>query len=387
MRKLEGSEALGLLYLANFIISFHLFLVVYINSSFLNSFIEEQFIGTVWIIGSIIGIGALIFIVQALRLFGNYRILVAISTIEIFIFLGLATIKSPAILVALFIAYIAFHPLILYNLDIFLESYTKKEGTTGSVRGTFLTISNTALIIAPLLAGIILTDGDYWKIYLISMTLLIPFMFIISKFRSFKDPVYHNLKIIENMRTIWANADLHGIFMSYFLLRFFFAWMVIYMPLYLYGHIGFSWTEIGFMFAIMLLPFALLEYPAGRIADKWLGEKELLSAGFVIMAFFTVLIPFITTASFITWTVILFMMRVGASLVEIMSESYFFKHVDGGDNNIIGLFRIVRPVSYIIGPIVASVTLLFFDLGYIFLILGIIVLYGLRYSLMLRDTK
>ena len=175
--------------------------------------------------------------------------------------------------------------------------------------------------------------------------------------------------------------------MAQFILRFFFAWMVIYMPIYLHVHIGFSWSEIGIMFAIMLLPFALLELPAGKIADRWLGEKEILSAGFLIAALFTILVSFITSNNFFIWTATLFMMRVGASLIEIMTESYFFKHVQGDDNNIISFFRITRPAAYIIGPIVASIALIFLDLRFIFIILGLILFSGLYYSFRIEDTK
>ena len=38
-----------------------------------------------------------------------------------------------------------------------------------------------------------------------------------------------------------------------------------------------------------------------------------------------------------------------------MTESYFFKHVDGNDADTISLFRMIRPLGYVIGPILATV--------------------------------
>lgn len=141
------------------------------------------------------------------------------------------------------------------------------------------------------------------------------------------------------------------------------------------------------MFAVMLLPFALLELPAGKIADRLLGEKELLAAGFIITAFFTALMSLTVAADIVFWTFILFMTRVGASLIEIMTESYFFKHVGGGDNTLIGFFRIMRPAAYIAGPLVGTIALVFVDFRFIFLILSAIVLLGLYYTSMIRDTR
>ena len=138
---------------------------------------------------------------------------------------------------------------------------------------------------------------------------------------------------------------------------------------------------------IFLLPFALLEYPVGKIADTVLGEKEFLIAGFLITGLFTLLIPFIGTTSFIFWAALLFFMRVGASLIEITTESYFFKHVDGSDNQSISLFRITRPAAYIFGPIVGTLSLYFLDFRYIWFVLGFIVLFGVYYGLSIRDTR
>jgi len=387
LRKAGRGEVFGLLYLSSFLLAFHLFFVVYINSSFLATFVAEKFVGSVWIIASLVGVGALLWVSRALRRFGNYNVLIFFTVLEFFIFLGLAFFTDALIIIPLFIAYLAIYPIILFNLDIFLESFTENEGSTGSIRGTVLTIVNTALFIAPFFAGLILTNSDYWKVYLISALFLIPFLFLIVRFRDFKDPPYHDLKVWETLSCVRKNSNVYNIFMAQFILRFFFAWMVIYMPVYLHAHIGFSWTELGIMFAIMLLPFALLEMPAGKIADKWLGEKELLGAGFIITAIFIGIVPFITSMSFFLWATILFLSRVGASLIEIMTESYFFKHVDGSDNNTIGLFRILRPAAYIIGPAVASFALFFVDLRFIFLILALILLLGLRYTIPLKDTR
>ena len=159
------------------------------------------------------------------------------------------------------------------------------------------------------------------------------------------------------------------------------------MPIYLIGHIGFSWAEFGIMTFIVLIPFALFELPAGKIADRLLGEKELLALGFFIAALFTGFLSFIDTNNFIFWASVLFTIRVGASLIEIMTESYFFKHVNSSDNNTISFFRMMRPAAYIAGPIIATIALVFLSFQHIWLVLGFILLYGLRYAFAIQDTR
>jgi len=379
---------LAALYAANLLLAFHIFTAVYINSSFLASYVGEELVGLVYIAGSLVSMLSFILIPKMLRLLGNYRLVLLCTLAEMGIFglLSLTGSALPAIL--LFIGYLTVFPLLLFSLDIFLEAYTKQESETGGTRGTFLTISNTALIIAPLVAGLLLGGGDYYKVFLLSFLFLIPFFFIILfRFRHFQDPTYKRIDILPTLACIRAEKNIAYIFAAHFLMRFFFSWMVIYMPIYLHQHVGFAWSEIGLMFTIMLLPFALVELPAGKIADGILGEKELLAGGFVIMALATLAIPFVTTAHFLLFAGLLFLTRVGASLVEIMTESYFFKQVNGDDANTISCFRMIRPLAYIVGPLVASMALLFIDLRFLFLLLGLIILSGLWVSFSLKDTK
>ncbi|MFQ5662019.1 MAG: hypothetical protein ACE5F2_02085, partial [Candidatus Paceibacteria bacterium] len=80
-------------------------MLVYINSSFLNQFISEELVGSLYIIGSLITISALTILPYVLRRFGNYLTLVVFTLIEILILLGMAFIKEPAIVIPLFVAH------------------------------------------------------------------------------------------------------------------------------------------------------------------------------------------------------------------------------------------------------------------------------------------
>ena len=386
LQRLGWMKNLNVIYVANFILSFHLFLVIYANSSFLAQFVEERFVGTLFIIGSVLTVAAFLILSGALRKIGNFALLLIFSVLQFFFFLIFAFSDNAQIILPTFIAYIVTYPLILYTIDIFIESYTKDEGSTGVIRGTLLTTTNVALILAPLVAGFVLNQGSFGTLYLLSGLFIIPFVLLMLRFRRFKDPVYKKLEIKNTFLCIMGDKDLFGIFMSQFLMRFFFSWMVIYMPIYLTQHLGFSWAEFGIMTFIFLLPFAILEYPVGKIADTRLGEKEFLISGFLITSLFVLFIPLVNTTSFAFWASLLFFVRVGASLIEITTESYFFKHVDGSDSGTISFFRMTRPVAYILGPLVGTITLYFLDFQYIWFVLGIIFLSGIWFASKIRDT-
>lgn len=373
----------SVLYVASFVLSFHLFFVSYMNSSFLATFTNETYVGLVYICASAISMVSLLYVSRVIQKIGNYRLLSILTLLEFFTFLGLAFAGSAYLIIPIFILYNVVFPLILYTFDIFFENLTIEENTTGSVRGTLLTIVNAALVFAPLTAGFILHGSNFHALYLISSFFLVPFYLLMRTYRDFEDPHYHRLRIRDTVACVNSRKNLRNVFIAQFLLRFFFSWMVIYMPIYLNTVIGFSWTEIGTLMALILIPYIFLEYPAGHFADKYFGERKILVFGFITAALFTGAAAFLGAKSFLLWVFVLLFSRVGASLIEIMTESYFFKRVNGSDNNTISFFRITRPVAFVFGPMIGTVVLSVMNFQYMWLVLGILLLFGVFVSLRL----
>ncbi len=389
MDKLEKRQSsIFVIYLLGFLFTLHATLPVYINSTFLSHFTSERFVGILYVISSILTIIAFITIPKILRRFGNYPTVITLLTIELISMLGLGFAQNDTLISLFFITSFMATALIGFNIDIFLEHFSS-DSQTGKIRGTLLSTSNIAWIISPLIASFILTDGDYWKIFLAATVILFPIFFLTHhNLKNFKDSEYRIIPFKKTVREIITDKNIRGVFTVSFLLQFFYSWMIIYTPLYLYAHIGFSWQEIGVMFSIMLVPFVLTEAPLGKLADTRWGEKEVMSVGFIVIALATGMIAFIQAKSILLWTAILFVSRVGASMVEIMSETYFFKKIDSGKANIIGLFRTMRPWAYVISPLLATILFgLGLDIKYIFIVLAIIMFSGLHWSLELEDTK
>ncbi len=375
------------LFITNFLFAFSIALPAFISSNFLKEFAPEKFVGIIYTVGSIFTIIAFAKISKILRRFTNYKVTISLILSQIILLLVLAISNNSFIIITTFILYLVTASLLVFNLDVFLESFSL-DCSTGNTRGKFFTAGNIAWIIAPATAGILLVNGEYWKIFLSAsiFTALIAYM-IIKNFKKFEDPQYEDVKLINTLKQIIKRKNVFKIFASNFLLYFFYSWMVIYVPMYLHGSLHFSMKELGIMFTIMLVPFSLIELPAGIIADTKLGEKELLTLGFIIMSISTISMSFILSSSFLIWASILFITRIGASLVEIMTETYFFKKIDGSDIHLLSAYRSNRSFAYVVAPIVASVFLIFFDSRYLFILLGIILLLGLRFSLTLEDTK
>jgi predicted MFS family arabinose efflux permease len=135
------------------------------------------------------------------------------------------------------------------------------------------------------------------------------------------------------------------------------------------------------------LAYVLLEYPIGVIADKYIGEKEMMGFGFLMIAISTSWIAFVTESSVLVWAVIMFTTRVGASFVEVTTESYFFKQTKSSDAQIISFFRIARPLSYVIGALIASLTLLYLPFNLLFIVLSFLMIPAMFFTLGIEDSK
>lgn len=381
------SSGAFVIYILGFLFALHATLPIYINSSFLSGITNEQFVGIIYSIGSVVTVLCFLIIPSILRKFGGYKTVVMFILLELLSLVALAFIKSPLFLIIFFVTSLVSIAIIGFIIDLFLENVSS-DNKTGKIRGVFLTSVNIAWIISPLITSFILTNGDYWKIYVAAAIILIPVLFLAKhNLSNFKDKPYDKTTFLKTAREIWGNKDIRNIFAVSFLMQLFFAWMVIYTPIYLHNYIGFSWDQIGILFSVMLLPYVLTELPLGKIADDKLGEKEILTVGFIIMAISTGLISFISNDNFYLWMAILFITRIGASMVEIMNETYFFKKIDSSQMAIISIFRTTKPLAYVIGPIIATILFMFIDFKYLFIILGFMMFYGLRFSLALKDTK
>jgi len=91
------------IYLLGFLFAAHLALPAYITSTFLSQYAPEKFVGILYTAGSILTMFVLAVMPFILRRFGNYRIMLVLSIVDIFLLLGLAIFKTIILLAPIFI--------------------------------------------------------------------------------------------------------------------------------------------------------------------------------------------------------------------------------------------------------------------------------------------
>jgi MFS family permease len=388
-----------------FFFSAQVSLTIYIDSSYLKHVIEqtpslmsmkiwdepENAVGGIYAIGSLITLLALLYAPRVMKRAGNYRWTLTVLILHVLILIGLALFNTGLLIIPLFVVEAAIISVLYFNLDIFLERYSK-DSETGTIRGLFLMIGSIAWCLPPLLAGNIIDNSGFSLVYLSGAALMIPAIFILIRyFSDFQDLAYDDTSLFFSRELAKKYPDVGRILASNYLMHFFYSWMIIYTPLYLHNHLGFSYSEIGLLLSVVLTAFIIFPYPAGWIADKLLGEKELLVFGFLSMAVTTAMIPTLgsSEASFFLWAVVLFLGRMGASTVETMNETYFFKQIDGHNAGLMGYFRRSRPLAFLSAPLLASLLLGFeiVPIQGLFYVLAAIMCVAIYFPLRLKDTK
>lgn len=373
--------------IVGFFSALHLSLPTYFNSSFLGTFADEKTVGLIYLIISLVTIVGFLLLDIVLQRLGNLRTSLLLILMQMGIFYGIITLESPTAIIILFILGLSVISFIGFTIDVFLQKNTDMEHT-GGIRGFFMTAINMAWILGPLVGGMLVLEYGYKGVYVGAFAILFPLLYLVYKnFNNFRDYPYLKFSPIATLRKVMRNKNISKIFLINIVLQTFYAWMIIYTPIYLHQNLGFEWSEISIIFTIMLIPFVLIEWPLGKLADKRWGEKEMLALGFIVMSVSTVALIFFPIKSMIIWSAMLFLTRIGAATAEVMIETYFFKKVDGRDPEILSMFRVTRPISFFIAPAITTVGLIYTTDQYLFAILGGICLLTLYPILTIKDTN
>lgn len=373
-----------IIYTASFFFALQIAIASYINSTFISGIISESIVGIAFTVSALFTLVGLSSIPKIISRFGNKHTLLALLVLNFIALLGITSHGNPTIQLIGFLGYLITNNLIVFSFDIFVQHFSDNL-KIGSMRGFYLTIINIAWVLSPILSGFLISRGGFQMLYGVAMMFVfIVFYIILAKVKNYHDAPYVRAPFMHTLKLLWSKHELRSITVLNFVLQFFYAWMIIYTPLYLHEHIGFSWENIGVIFTIMLLPFILFELPLGKRSDTH-GEKNLLIFGLMIMGIATLFLPTLPK-NLIIWAMFLFLTRVGAAISEVMIEVHFFKKVTDKDSNFISVFRDMSPLAFVIAPIFGTLIIGILPFKMLYIILGVFVLTGIFYAYKLKDA-
>jgi MFS family permease len=374
--------------LLSFLLAFTESAFIYVLSSYFASTIKNDNVSIFYLVAYTLSLIGLFLLRPAIKTIGKIRLLSIFFVCLIILSSFLAKIPVSWFGAVILIGVIVFINLVWVSFDIILEGYSADE-VSGEVRGMHLALISVGSICGPLVSTQTLSHFGFNGIFSISVIGFSLILMLILLFLQRDDlPVQGaTLKPIATLRKIWReHRDLARIFHVSFGLEFFYATMTIYTPIYLLS-LGLTWEQIGIIFTIMIIPFVILEYPLGILADKKMGEKELLIGSIIIATILTFSFAFISLPSVFLWASLLFISRIGISGIEVLRDSYFYKQVDGNDLDIIAFFRMARPLSNIVSAVIVVPLLFVFPIEATFILVAGVVGSSLFSILFLKDTR
>ncbi|MFA6160352.1 MAG: MFS transporter [Parcubacteria group bacterium] len=369
-----------------FLMGFAQAMLIYVMSTYFKLSIGTENVGIFYAVSYIIFLIILLNLHKFVRTLGKSNVFYFSLLAKLFVIFGLILVEPSKIGILLMILYIILGHIEWVALDFIIEEVST-DRMSGRIRGMHLTILNAGFLFGPFVSTYFLDKINFHGVFIFALIFnIFVFIFALLGFRKVNKRFEQKLRVLDILKKVLARKNIMRIYYISFVLEFFYALMVIYTPIYL-RDLGFSWGEIGKIFTVMLIPFVIFQYPAGLLADKKMGEKELLIFSILIMGISTMLIYFMGTGNVVRWALILFITRIGASLIEILRDSYFYKRIDCRDVDVIDFFRTSLPMAYIFATIFSSFVFLFLPIEFVFILTGLIVLSALYPAFRLTDNR
>ncbi len=380
-----------------FLLSLQLGLTTFTDSIYLSSALSkytanpDRSVGYIYALGAAFSLLVFIFAPKLLRKFGNTKIT---TILGILIPVSLVLIGlNPNILILLvsFLIMSLGASIVFTTDDIYISSYAS-ENDTGFIRGIYFAIISLGFMFAPAIGGYIVTIHGLSYAYFAGAICTIPLSFLTwFTFKNYKDEKYEDVPILPTHKLKAASADLMPIFWSHFALQAFYAIMTIYVPIYFIESLGISYDKFGYILTIALATFVILPAPLGYLADKYFGEKEMITIGIFLMGLSLISIPILAKhpQSILVWGIVLLISRIGATMTESMSDVFFFKKIEHRHPSFVSFYRRTRPLAFLIIPTVSALLLStrLIDISELLLISGILIMGAVVFPLKLIDTK
>ncbi|MFZ3031971.1 MAG: MFS transporter [Candidatus Moraniibacteriota bacterium] len=380
-----NAKKIRLVSFVSFLLGFLDAFFIYVLSTYFSVISHSENVGIFYLMAFSGVFFCLFFLQRLIRHIGRAQALYLSLGISVVAAAVLATSTSALLSIGAALTLIVATNITWVAIDILLESFSR-DSVSGSIRGLYLTIMNAGLLSAPFLSLKTLDFFRYEGIFLVLVIgYTVVFVIALLGFRTDNKVFQEKLRFGATWKKMRRERNLLRIYHVSFAMEFFYALMIIYTPIYLRS-LHFSWSEIGILFTVMLIPFVLLQYPIGILADKYFGEKEMLIGSIVIALAATAVLPFLGAESIVAWGVALFLTRVGIAGVEILRDSYFYKQIDGNDMDVIAFFRTARSVANIVAAFLSAAVLLLFPLWSVFFVVSFVLILSLVEACFLRDT-
>ncbi len=339
-------------------------------------------VGFITTFGSIVALLSLFFLVPLLEKKGEaslFKIFMLINSILLVFFYFIN--QFIFFLIPYIILIIVSNGWIL-SFHITLRNFSSKS-KVGTVYGEYLTFNNLGWIIAPLLVSSIIVFFGFKEVFLIAAFLYflsaVVFVFIPKQKNSSVRKI--DVNIFKNLKDFFQHKGYAKGFIISFFYRFWLTLIWVYVPLFILD-LGGTIELIVVTLGLFFVPYVLIEYFVGKIADKK-GLKLFFISGFFIFALFSALIFVFYDLKLLPWLVIL--SGFGGAMIEPLLGPYFFKVSEKKESDhFYPIYFSAQELGRLFSRISIALLLLFLPIQFSFLFSAFILLIATVFSFSLE---
>ncbi len=262
-------------------------------------------------------------------------------------------------------------------------SESNDRGKNMGIFGVFLAL---AMGLGPMIGGIIASIDvfmPYWVAAFLSLLVLPLTLFGLD------DPVFikKRVSLKQSIMSAKEYPKLVVPCLFNFIDRLHMGFILTALPLFLFQVLGLSESLRGMALGLFAIPFIILQYPMGKISDKY-GRYKQLVIGSAIYGIILSILGFAGSFGFIYLVIILILLGVFSGITSPASMALVGDSVEQDESAMaMGFFNFVGNMGIVIGPIVLGLLLIYSNFAIAFLVAGLIELISLAIIIVIIKVK
>lgn len=299
--------------------------------------------------------------------------------------LSFAASSHIAILISSLILYTFMFSLLQLGISQYIDHLSTKRNLATHF-GENGTLVNLGWILGPALGGLLASTYSYRAVFVLS-ALVVFVSLILFIFFEPKDSHPKKKNRVErahiHARAFFKNPFFRKVYLLGLGINIVYGALILG-PLF-FQELGASVQQIGLYFALMAIPWIVLEFPIGALADKKKNEPTLFLLSYLII---TIAIFGFGQSNLPTLAaVFLIGIAIGTSLLETTIFSYYYRYVPESEEKMTGVFLTHPNVGIFIGTLLPSILLSFMSLGTFFSLLALILLLFVGIAMRFKKEK
>lgn len=316
---------------------------------------------------------------KVIMLLGSVFLMLAASLLSLVPFFGVFIFAHTI--------YLLSRAFIFYILELLVKKYAP-EGKIHSIQGRMSSVVNLGWFLGPIIGGVLIGQNGFLGILWFLVLIAGINVFLVLRGMALFDPRPSSPPVnigslAKDFKEFVGRTDYQYYYFIAVGLNAVYAVTTTFLPLLLL-ELKASNKLLSVGFALMVLPFVILEPLVGRLADKIGQERRLFALGFLIMSLSLIFTGL--TSQPLVLIGLLILGSVGASLIEGVDQSLFMKRANHHKTFMIGFFSTAGQLGFVLALFLSSLILVFLDLPSLFILFGFLLLVFSWTSLRLSKT-